>query len=154
MSGRAKSPAARAQDVRISLERKVALLERFAADGVPAGQRWPRTMKEVAAWASTEHGLAAWSKPNILSPAGPYPALRRRLDDALAALTAREVVKGTVRDTAMQVRALVRERDALAAQVVGLLDKIATMERDGRLVKPTRGDGVPKPLGRFVAPIR
>ena len=141
MNASERSPVGRAERVRVSLERKVELLERFAASGVPAGQRWPRTMRETAEWASPEHGFTAWRKPNILSMAGPYPHLRRRLDAAIAALAAREVVRGKVRDTALQVRALTRERDALAAQVASLLDRIATMERDARLFSAISAPG-------------
>jgi hypothetical protein len=129
------SPSARAKRVRVSLETKVALLERFAADGAPPGLHWPKTMREVAAWTSPQHGFAAWSKPNILSPAGPYPELRRRLDAAISTLVAQEAGRGKVRDTALQIRALTRERDALAAQVLRLLDQVATLRRDGQIAR-------------------
>ena len=102
-------------------------------------------MKEVAEWVSAEHGLTSWRKPNILSPTGPYPDLRRRLDEVIGTLLAREAVRGKVRDTALQVRALIRERDELAAQVLGLLDTIATMNRDARIAVavPSPGCGAP-----------
>ena len=119
------SPREKKERVLASFTRKVEVLEAWVRDGLPAGQYWPQGPVEFASWNDEALGVSAWSKRNIVSPNGPYPALRQRFDEAVRALGRKPAPKSEReqhrRETITDLKAQIR---VLSEQIVGLLDRL------------------------------
>src|ERR1700722_2522916 len=95
MRNRNETPAEKAKGVNEAFEAKVALLERWAREGIPEGASIPKDRTALRAWTGPDRDLRSWSDPNIDKElVGKYPDLTKRYLTALANIQKRQVTKG------------------------------------------------------------
>lgn len=124
----------------VSFQRKVELIERWAAAGrAPDDVQVPSRPEDLRRWEDPERGLTAWTSRNLAAPRGPYPELRARYDVALARLLGSQAARArTARSRSPHVSQLKLEVRTLAEQVVCLqedlteLQQLLLLERDLR----------------------
>lgn len=140
---------------RESFERKVQLLEHWAASGgVPSGEVCPDGPAELARWQDEVRGLTRWVSPNVAAPApsGRYPELRARFDRALAALKPAQARAPDVQRFKAQVRAL-SEQVAILSNEHRLMTEALSRERQLKEIAQARLAEVTAELTR-VRPFR
>ncbi|WP_207484955.1 hypothetical protein [Arenibaculum pallidiluteum] len=112
---------------RASFQRKIELLEQWAADGVPPGQVWPAGPTSLARWHDDELCVYRWVSPNVASPKGRNADLRARFDAAVSAIA---VAQGRTRGMAKlraENAALKARNRQLSAQVVEMIERFMTL---------------------------
>ncbi|RST87603.1 hypothetical protein EJC49_04440 [Aquibium carbonis] len=122
------SPKEKRSVVLASLRRKIELLGSWLEDGLPPGQTWKKTVKEVSEWEDTELEVTRWKSPNITAPSGPNPNEAR----ALVALL-KQINTPAATSLEQENRELKATVKALSGQIARLARQLRVSERDLRI---------------------
>ncbi|KAA5608608.1 hypothetical protein [Rhodovastum atsumiense] len=149
MLERNETPAEKAKAVMKSFEAKVAILERWAREGVPGGQSVPKDRTALRAWMGPDGDLRPWSDPNIDKElVGKYPDLTKRYLTALANIQKRHAAKGNrlkeVEADAAEARTRAENLEMQNATLIGIND--ALQRRIKTLLDLLAANGIEAPL--------
>ena len=125
---RGLSPKEKRSAVVASLRRKIELLGSWLEVGLPSGQSWKKTVKEVREWEDPVLGVTKWTSPNVTAPSGPNPNEASALEALLGRINTPPAI--SLEQENHELKATVK---ALSGQIARLARQLRVSERDLRI---------------------
>ena len=127
MMKRNPSPAERSKIVRAAFEAKVALLERWAREGIPEGAKVPENKTQLPGWKGPDGNLHSWVDRTIFDK---HSDLAKRFVKALENIEKRlSAGKDPIKESEAEIAALCTEKRNLELQNASLIGDIDRLQR-------------------------